>query len=121
MSNSTYSIAAKSESKVLIWLGGTIATPPFSEQARREAGFLLRLLQQGVLLALPQSRPLPTIGTQCHELRIHDGDSGWRVIYRIEPDAILILDIFAKKTQTTPRNRIELARSRLARYLKAIE
>jgi hypothetical protein len=58
--------------KALMILQGEIKTPPMSESARRETGFLLRRLQQGELLALPHSRPMPTIGTRCHELRIND-------------------------------------------------
>jgi hypothetical protein len=49
-----------------------VKTPPFGEQARIEAGFLLRRLQQAEALSLPHSRPMPAIGAQCHELRIND-------------------------------------------------
>ncbi len=38
--------------KPLVWLQGEIRTPPFSKQARLEAGFLLRLLQKIVILAV---------------------------------------------------------------------
>ncbi len=58
--------------KPLVWLKGQVKTPPFSQHARLEAGFLLRLLQHGHMLSLPQSRPMPTIGPHCHELRIVD-------------------------------------------------
>ena len=58
--------------KPVVWLKGEVKTPPFSEQARLEAGFLLRRLQQGEVLGLPHSRPMPSIGGQCHELRIND-------------------------------------------------
>ncbi|BAS59770.1 hypothetical protein NIES2135_06950 [Leptolyngbya boryana NIES-2135] len=33
--------------KPLVWLRGEIKTSPFSQEARLEAGFLLRRLQQG--------------------------------------------------------------------------
>ena len=39
---------------------------------------------------------------RCHELRINDADGTWRVIYRIDRDAIVIAEVFAKKTQKTP-------------------
>ena len=58
--------------KPLAWLHGEVKTPPFSKTARLEAGGLLRLLQQRVSLGLPHSRPMPTIGVRCHELRIVD-------------------------------------------------
>ena len=120
MSDQTYSVRARSEEKVLVWLRGEIVTPPFSAEARRESGALLRQLQQGVLLSLPQSRPMPNIGARCHELRITDKDGIWRIIYRIEPDAIVVLDVFPKKTQTTPKPVIEQCKARLAQYLKTI-
>ena len=82
---------------------GEIKTPPMSESARRETGFLLRRLQQGELLALPHSRPMPNIGPRCHELRINDENKTWRIIYRIDNDAIVVVELFEKKTQKTPR------------------
>ncbi len=36
---------SENESKPLVWLKGEVKTPPFSSQARLEAGFLLRKLQ----------------------------------------------------------------------------
>jgi len=102
--------------KPLAWLHGEIKTPPFSTQARCEIGFLLRRLQRGERLGLPHSRPMPNIGRRCHELRVVDAGNTWRLIYRIDTDAIVILEIFSKKTRRTPQQVIELCRRRLARY-----
>ena len=93
--------------KPLIWLHGEIKTPPFAPQARVEAGVLLCRLQRGEVLSLPHSRPMPTIGPACHELRVSDDRASWRVVYRIDPDAILILSVFKKMTRTTPNRVIE--------------
>ena len=60
--------------KPLFWLQGEAKTPPFSQKARIEVGVLLRRLQQGENLEFPHSRPMPTIGTHCHELRVKDKD-----------------------------------------------
>jgi phage-related protein len=120
MSVLTYNGQVGRQDKPLVWLRETITTPPLSVEARRVAGALLRQLQQGIPLGLPQSRPMPTIGVRCHELRITDRDGIWRIIYRIEPDAIVILEVFAKKTQTTPVPVIQQCKLRLARYLKAV-
>lgn len=109
-----------SEDKPLLWLSGEIQTPPFSEEARIEAGVLLRQLQQGKSLGLPHSRPLPVIGTRCHELRIRDEDVTRRIIYRLEPDAVLILDVFDKKTEATPAGVIKNCQRRLKQYLDQI-
>lgn len=87
-----------------------------SEAARREAGFLLRRLQQGEILALPHSRPMPDIGPRCHELRINDANKTWRIVYRIDDDAIVIADVFHKKTQRTPRQTIANCQRRLRQY-----
>lgn len=66
--------------KELYFVGSEIKTPPFSNEACREAGFLLRLLQNGMFLSLPHSRPMPSIGKGCHELRINDKNSTWRIM-----------------------------------------
>ncbi len=102
--------------KPLVWLHGEIKTPPFSTEARIEAGFLLRRLQQGELLSLPQSRPMPGIGARCHELRINDRDKTWRIVYRIDADAIVMLAVFDKKTSKTPQSVINTCKIRLRKY-----
>ena len=86
------------DDKPIVWLNGEIKTLSFSKDTRIECGFLLRLLQHGILLSLPHSRPVPSIGKRCHELRITDKNLIWRIIYRIDMDAIIILDVFEKKT-----------------------
>ena len=104
------------QDKPLIWMHGEIATPPFSANARIEAGYLLRQIQKGIKLSLPQSRPMPSIGIQCHELRINDEKSTWRIIYRIDNDAIVILEVFNKKTQQTPKAVSNVCKKRIKRY-----
>lgn len=117
MSDLTYnSCVASGEEKDLIVMHGEIRTPPMSRQARIETGFYLRKLQQGELLSLPHSRPMPPIGTQCHELRIVDTNSTWRIIYRIDADAVVILEVFSKKTQQTPQNVIDACKKRIRNY-----
>jgi phage-related protein len=73
-----------SADKPLVWLHGEIKSPPFSAEARVEAGVLLRRLQRGERLSLPHSRPMPRIGPRCHELRIPDADATWRLVYRLD-------------------------------------
>jgi phage-related protein len=102
--------------KPLIWLEGEIKTPPFSQAARLEAGYLLRRLQRGEALGMPHSRPLPSIGARCHELRINDERTTWRIIYRIDSDAIVILEVFNKKSRTTPKAIVDVCKKRLREY-----
>jgi phage-related protein len=106
----------KRKEKPLIWLHGEIKTPPLSSTARIEAGYLLRKLQMGEPLSLPHSRPMPSIGSRCHELRIDDQNKTWRVVYRIGHDAIVILEVFEKKAQKTPLEVIETCKRRIRLY-----
>ena len=102
--------------KPLVWVHGEVKTPPLSKTARIEAGYLLRRLQKGESLSLPHSRPMPGIGRRCHELRIIDHDATWRVIYRADPDAVIIADVFSKKTARTPKTVIDVCKRRLKEY-----
>lgn len=77
---------------------------------------LLRRLQRGEVLGLPQSRPMPAIGRRCHELRIIDADATWRLVYRIDSDAIVVAEVFAKKRQATPKPVIDACKRRLRAY-----
>ncbi len=104
------------DDKPLVWLHGEVKTPPFSPSARLETGFLLRRLQQGINLSLPHSRPMSTIGRRCHELRINDENLVWRIIYRIDEDAIVILEVFDKKTAQTPKKVINVCKDRIKVY-----
>lgn len=105
-----------SSDKPLVWLRGAVKTPPFSASARLEAGSLLRRLQGGEKLGMPHSRPMPSIGRRCHELRIVDAGKTWRVIYRLDSDAIVIADVFRKTTPTTLDRVIADCGRRLALY-----
>ncbi len=102
--------------KPLAWLSGEVKTPPFSAEARIEAGVLLRRLQRGEKLPLPHSRPMPTVGKACHELRIQDVNRTWRIVYHLESDVVVILEVFAKTTQQTPKAVIDTCKSRLRAY-----
>jgi phage-related protein len=100
----------------LMILHGEIKTPPMSREARFEAGFLVRKIQQSDSLSLLHSRPMPDIGNRFHELRIQDEKVTWRIIYRNDSDAIIILEVFAKKTNKTPKKVIDVCQKRLRLY-----
>lgn len=76
----------------------------------------MRELQRGVTLAMPHSRPMPSIGRRAHELRITDEDKIWRIVYRIDHDAIVIAEVFKKKTGKTPKSVIDLCKTRFRMY-----
>lgn len=109
------------DNRPLVWLSGEIKTPPFSAAARLEAGTLLRRLQRGELLGMPHSRPMPMVGRRCHELRIVDESVSWRLMYRIDADAIVILAVFRKTTTATPKRVIDQCRKRLRSYDDAMK
>jgi phage-related protein len=116
MSDLAYTALMGEGDKPLVWLHGDIKTPPMSVHVRLEAGHLLRRLQRGEILSMPESRPMPSIGSRCHELRIGDASVTWRIFYRIDPDAIVILEVLKKKTTKTPRAVLEACQRRLAEY-----
>jgi DNA-binding XRE family transcriptional regulator len=59
---------------------------------------------------------MPSIGKHCHELRVVDESRTWRIIYRVDADAIIIAEVFAKKQQSTPASVIRASQDRLRRY-----
>ena len=65
---------------------------------------------------MPLSRPMPSIGRRVHELRVGDATADWRVIYRIDPDFLLVVDLFSKKTPKTPAHVLSRCRTRLQNY-----
>lgn len=107
--------------KPLAWLHGEIKTPPFTDEGRKEAGYLLRLLQQGEKLGMPQAEPLPMVGPRCGALRVRDGAHSWRIMYRVDPDAVLIVEVYAKKTRKVPQEIIDRCKKRLKNYDEAVK
>ena len=104
--------------KPLVWL---TKDRPNSKEALIEAGVLLRRLQQGEMLSMPHSRPMPSIGPRCHELRIRDKNHNWRLAYRIDPNAIIAVSVFSKTTTATTSQDIALCKQRLRTYDEALK
>lgn len=77
---------------------------------------LLRRLQRGDSIGLPASRPMPSIGKRCHELRIVDEEVTWRIVYRVDTDALVIGEVFAKKTGQTSQKVINACKKRYRDY-----
>lgn len=119
MSTLTYAkndIQNMNADKPLVWMDGEIKTPPFSSNARVEAGCLIRLLQRGESLGMPHSRALPAIGPRCHELRLTDEGKIWRIFYHLAPCAVVILGVLEKKTGKTPQSTLRNCERRLRLY-----
>jgi phage-related protein len=111
------------EDKPLAWLAGEVKTPPLSREARLETGVMLRRLQRGEVLSLPESRPMPAVGSRCHELRIDDVQlkKEWRIMYYVGRHAIAVLDVFQKTTRATPVHVIATCRRRVAEFRRVEE
>ena len=112
----TYITPSQSFLKPIVWLHSEVKSPPFSRKARFETGYYLRQLQRGFLLSMPHSRPMKFIGLHCHELRINDVDKTWRVMYRIDPEAVIVFEVFCKKTEQTPYEVLNACIKRLSNY-----
>ena len=112
----TYFVLMSKIDKPLVWLHGEIKSPPLSGEARLEAGYLLRRLQQNEKVTMPHSRPMPGIGKRCHELRIFDESATWRMIYRTDTNAVVILEVIKKKTKATPKRVLNACKQRIKLY-----
>ncbi len=84
----------------------------FPPDARSEAGFQLRRLQQGFD---PRDwKPMKTIGPGVREIRVREASGAFRVIYLATlPDRIAVLHAFEKKTRQAPKRETDLASRRL--------
>jgi len=105
----------------LVIAHGDITSPPLSHAAREWIGFKLRSVQEGESIAFPASRPMPSIGPRCHELRLTDDKAEWRVVYHIAAKSVVVLDVFRKMTQKTPKHVIDQCKTRLAAYNQALK
>ena len=102
--------------KPVVWLHGEVKTPPFTPEGRQEVGMLLRLLQEGERLGMPQAEPLPDVGPRCGALRVRDAEHNWRIMYRIDFDAVLVIEVYHKKTRKIPDEMIKRCKQRLKQY-----
>ena len=84
----------------------------FPAAARREAGYQLRRLQDG--MDPDDWKPMASIGPGVREIRVRDNSGAFRVIYIASiGDAIYVLHAFQKKTQQTLKRDLDLSAGRL--------
>ena len=87
----------------------------FPLSVREDVADALARLEEGHLLSMPLSRPMPSIGKGVHELRLRDRSGIYRVIYVIRRiGTIELIHAFKKKSQETPKQAIEIAQQRLS-------
>ena len=89
----------------------------FPEDARQDAGYQLDKVQRG---ERPDDvKPIPSIGKGVEEIRVWDDAGTYRVIYTARvADAVVVLHAFQKKTQTTPKRDIDIAKERFTQLMK---
>jgi hypothetical protein len=102
--------------KRLVWLRGAVTAPPLSERRRQALGGLLRQLQRGERLSPAFVRDAPEVGERCHELRVAGGGTDWRIICRIDPDVVVLLDAFCGAEDGARRERAGTCQWRIRRF-----
>ena len=63
---------------------------------------------------------MPEIESKCHELRVNDEGHDWRVVYAVEQDAVVILEVFEKGSKKTPKQVKEVCRKRIREYRRLV-
>jgi len=99
------------------WLGSSLENlRAFPEDARRDAGYQLGRVQQGLLPT--DWKPMTTVGPGVIEVRVHTRVEH-RVFYIAKfEEAVYVLHAFEKRTRQTPQSEIALAQKRLADLLR---
>jgi len=89
----------------------------FPRDARHDAGRQLDKVQNG---KQPDDfKPMPSIGKGVEEIRIWDDAGTFRVIYTARlADAVYVLHAFQKKTQATPKQHIDIAKTRFTELMR---
>ena len=70
---------------------------------------------------MAQAEPLPNVGPRCGALRVRDAEHDWRIMYRVDSDAILIREVHLKKASKIPDEVIKRSKDRLKRYDDAVK
>lgn len=104
--------------KLIRFLGDLLKSlREFPDEARHDAGFQLDKVQRG---QQPDDfKPMPSIGKGVEEIRVWDDAGTFRVVYAARlADAVIVLHTFQKKTQTTAKRDIDLAKARFAQLMR---
>ena len=89
----------------------------FPENAKQDAGYQLDKVQRG---EQPDDfKSMPSIGKGVEEIRLRDDAGTYRIIYTARlADAVYVLNVFTKKTQTTSKRDIDVAKERYAQLMR---
>ena len=104
--------------KPIYFLGNSLENlRDFPVNAKQDAGYQLDKLQRG---GQPDDfKPMPTIGRGVEEIRVWDESGTYRVIYTARlPEAVYVLHAFTKKSQTTSKRDLDIAKLRYKELLR---
>lgn len=98
--------------KPVIWMGSSKENlRTFPEDARREVGYQLENVQEG--MDPDDWKPMPAVGAGVREIRVRESSGAFRCIYlATRPEGVYVLHCFQKKTQKTRRQDLDLAQWR---------
>lgn len=83
----------------------------FPPEARQDAGHQLYKVQRGE--PPDDFKPLSAVGQGVEEIRVRDETGTYRVVYTARrAEAVYVLHAFQKKTQTTPKRDLDIAKMR---------
>lgn len=97
--------------KPVVWCGDSLEqVRDFPPDARRLAGHQLDKVQRGI--DPDDWKPMPSVGLGVREVRVR-AQGQYRVVYLAKfEEAVYVLHAFAKKTQRTTKQDLELAAKR---------
>jgi phage-related protein len=119
MSDVTYSPLRVTSRQTPHLIAGSYQNPAVFSEGSFGGWILFAAASERECLNQACFRPMPSIGVRCHELRIRDESHAWRIIYRPDVDGVLIVDVFDKNQDRTPKNIIDHCKRVLKRYDKA--
>ncbi|KOF53854.1 hypothetical protein AD428_10875 [Achromobacter sp. DMS1] len=91
----------------------------FPPSAKREAGYQIDQVQNG--WEPDDWKPMKVVGQGVKEIRVHDSEGAFRVIYIAKfADAVYVIHCFQKKTQKTNKADIDLASKRYRDLLQEL-
>lgn len=117
MPNTTEPRSLKPPRKFLVWLEGEVKSPPLL--LRRDGKRLacscgcFRKGSDSVCLMRSLCRALDR-GAAPYEFA--DAQHNWRIVYRVDQDAVLVLEVYAKMTRKIPDEVLERCKRRLRQY-----
>lgn len=109
-----YIMDRQNNRKPILWVGSTLNDiRAFPDNIKRELGFDLDLVQQGLL---PRDfKVMQNLGSGIMEIRVRDISGAFRLVYIAKfSDAIYCLHSFQKKTQKTSSQDLEIIKARYA-------